>query len=131
MINNEIKERMELLQLSKSCQSAFLKHNNIWESEGHGSLYELDDKGKRIVKEFNEIYPKCRVYHVIHNYAEFGELYNLLYVSEDDTEEWENDKQDIKEGYVFAYVKNVDAEWCSEFGTIYIQPMFGGLKRIG
>ena len=126
---NEIETRMKLLKLSKSCISAFIKHNNVWESEGHGALYEVDDKVKKIIKEFEDR-TSCRVYHVIHSFAEFGELYNLLYLSPD-IEEWESDKQDIKDGYVFAYVENIDAPWCSEFGTIAIEPKFGGLIRIG
>ena len=48
-----------------------------------------------------------------------------------DKDEWEDDKANIEEGYVFAYVENVDNPWCSEFGSIAVKSQFGGLVRIG
>ena len=38
--------------------------------------------------------------------------------------------EDIKDGYTFAWVENVDLDWCSEFGSIAIKPSFGGLVRL-
>ena len=67
---------------------------------------------------------------MIHNIYEFGECYSMLYVSPD-TDEWQQDKDDINEGYVFAYVYNKTDEWCSEFGSIAVKSQFGGLVRIG
>lgn len=125
----EIETRMKKLKLSKGCINALIAHDTIWESEGHGALYEINDKEKKIVKDF-EARTNCKVYHIIHSFATFGELYNLLYVSPD-TEEWENDKLDIDNGYVFVYVENISDPICSEFGTIAVVPQFGGLVRIG
>lgn len=128
-MEKEIETRMKLLKLSKNCINALLNDNTIYESENYGALYELNDKEMKIVEDF-EKRTKCKVYHVIHSFAEFGELYNLLYVSPD-TEEWEQDKQDIEQGYVFVYVENITDPMCSEFGTIYVKPSFGGLIRLG
>jgi hypothetical protein len=58
-----------------------------------------------------------------------GEMLSLLYVSKD-REEWESDRDDLQYGYAYAYVINLDDDWCSEFGTIGIKPQFGGLARI-
>ena len=66
---------------------------------------------------------------MIHNIYEFGECYSMLYVSPD-TDEWQQDKDDINEGYVFAYVYNKDCEWYSEFGSIAVKSQFGGLVRL-
>ena len=120
--------RMTLLKLSSKCISAF-KQGQIWESEGIGALYELNDDEKQIVEQFYYNNPECLVYHVIHNKFEFGECYTILFVSNYE-EEWERDKEDIKRGYVFSYVKNVDYDDCSEFGTVYVKPNIGGLIRI-
>ena len=122
-------ERMKLLKLDKPCIEAFTK-GKVWESEGYGALYELRDEEQMIVDKFEANNKNCLVYHMIHNKFEFGECYSILYVSPD-THEWNSDKEDIKEGYVFAYVENIDDPWCSEFGSIAVKPSFGGLVRLG
>lgn len=127
-IKNECLSRMEMLNLSRQCINAF-KKGVVWESESIGALYELNDKEKEIVKEFEEKHKGCKVYHVIHNITEFGELYNLLYVSTD-KDEWERDKEDIRQNCVFVYVKNIDIDYYSEFGIIGIKKNIGGLIRV-
>ena len=122
-------ERMKLLKLDNSCIEAFTK-GKVWESEGYGALYEVNQKEQELIDNFEENHPNCLVYHMIHNKFEFGECYSMLYVS-GDKEEWESDKEDIKDGYVFAWVENVDLDWCSEFGSIAVKPSIGGLVRIG
>ena len=122
-------ERMKLLKLDNSCIEAFIK-GKVWESEGYGALYEVNQKEQKLIDNFEKNHPNCLVYHMIHNIFEFGECYSMLYVS-GDKEEWEQDKQDIKDGYTFAWVENVDLDWCSEFGSIAIKSQFGGLVRIG
>ena len=121
-------ERMKLLKLDNSCIEAFVK-GKVWESEGYGALYEVNQKEQELIDNFEKNHPNCLVYHMIHNVFEFGECYSMLYVS-GDKEEWEQDKQDIKNGYTFAWVENVDLDWCSEFGSIAIKPSFGGLIRM-
>ena len=122
-------ERMKLLKLDKQCIEAFAK-GKVWESEGFGALYEVNDKEQQIIDKFEANHENCLVYHMIHNKFEFGECYSILYVSPD-KDEWQRDKDDIKEGYVFAYVENVDDPWCSEFGSIAVKSQFGGLVRLG
>lgn len=122
-------ERMKLLKLDNPCIEAFTK-GNVWESEGYGALYEVNDEEQKLIDNFEKNHKDCLVYHMIHNKFEFGECYSMLYVSSN-KEEWESDKEDIENGYVFAYVENVDCPWCSEFGSIAVKPQFGGLIRIG
>lgn len=122
-------ERMKLLKLDNYCIEAFTK-GKVWESEGYGALYEVNKKEQELIDKFEKNHPNCLVYHMIHNVFEFGECYSMLYVS-GDKEEWEQDKEDISESYVFAYVYNKDYEWCSEFGSIAVKSQFGGLVRIG
>lgn len=128
-IFNECLERMEILKLSRQCISAF-KSGKIWESEGIGALYEVNEEEKAIITEFEREHEGYKVYHMIHNLTDFGELYNIFYVSTD-IEEWELDKTDLKENYAFVYVYNKTDEFCSEFGSIAIRKNIGGLVRIG
>ena len=121
-------ERMKMLKLDNSCIEAFAK-GKVWESEGFGALYEVNDEEQKIINKFESNHKDCLVYHMIHNVYEFGECYSILYVSPD-TDEWQRDKEDINEGYVFAYVENVDNDWCSEFGSIAVKSQFGGLVRL-
>lgn len=125
---NEAIKRMEALKLDKTCINAF-KKGNPWMSESrYGSLYEINDKEvKDKIKEFENKY-NATVYHLIHNYTEFGELYSFLYVSNNE-EEWEDDNADIRDGYAIAYVWNVNEEDFSEFGSIRVKSVFGGLVR--
>ena len=121
-------ERMKMLKLDRKCIETFTK-GKVWESEGYGALYEVNQEEQEIIDNFEKNHPNCLVYHMIHNVYEFGECYSMLYVSSD-TDEWPQDKEDIKDGYVFAYVYNKDCEWCSEFGSIAVRPSFGGLVRL-
>lgn len=127
-IFNECLKRMEILELSKQCISAF-KNGKIWESESIGALYEVNEEEQEIINNFEKEHEGCKVYHLIHNITEFGELYNIFYVSTDENE-WEQDKEDLKQDYAFVYVYNKSADWCSEFGSIAIKKNIGGLIRI-
>lgn len=122
-------ERMKLLKLDKSCINAF-KKGKVWESEGIGALYEVNEKEQALIDKFEKEHKGCLVYHMIHNHFEFGEIYNMFYVSSD-TDEWEQDNLDIKEGYPFVYAYNATEPLFSDFGGIAVKSQFGGLVRIG
>lgn len=124
-------KRMGMLGLFKPCIKAFERHDEVQLTEPNGGLYEFSDDAElnEKVKEFEEQY-NALVYHVIHTYTQFGELYNFLFVS-DYEEEWEYDMADLKDGYVIAYVWNKSDDWCSEMGSIVVRELFGGLVRVG
>ena len=126
---DEAIERMKLLKLDKQCIEAFTK-GKVWESEGFGALYQLSDEEQKIIDKFEANNEDCLVYHMIHNKYEFGECYSILYVSPD-KDEWEDDKANIKDGYIMAYVENIDTPCFSEFGSIAVKPSIGGLVRLG
>ena len=123
-------KRMIVLGLFQPCIKAFEKYDEVQLTEPYGGLYEFSDDSelKAKVKEFEEEYDAL-VYHVIHTYTQFGELYNFLYVS-DYKEEWELDRADVRAGYAIAYVWNKSDEWCSEMGSIAVREFGGGLIRI-
>lgn len=120
-------ERMKMLKIYSQAIKEFEKENVINVSEHGGILFWLDDEQQEMVKRFEEKY-NAVVYHVIHNYTEFGELYSLLYVSQHE-QEWGYDKDDIKHNIALCYVVNKDEENFSEFGSIGIKSQFGGLIR--
>ena len=122
-------KRMKMLDLYNPYIKAFEKKGEIFLSEMTGGVYEIsnEDELKAKIKEF-ETECNALVYHVIHTFTQFGELYSFLYVS-DYEEEWEMDNEDIAVGYALAYVWNVTDEWCSEIGSIGIKGKFGGIVR--
>ena len=135
-VSREIKKeealkRMKALNLFAPCIKAFKSRDEVQMSEFTGGLYEfsgdteLTEKVREFEKEYNAL-----VYHVIHSPTTFGDLFNFLYVS-DYKEEWEMDNADIPDGYAMAYVWNKTDDWCSEFGSIAVQPRFGGVVRVG
>ena len=131
-ITNEMKKqeavaRMKSLKLYPNIIREFEEKDVINLSENGGILYWLSDEQKQYVKEFEETY-NTLVYHVIRSFTEFGELLTFLYVS-DEQEEWEYDREDLKGGYTCAYVKNLDEDLFSEFGSVGIRMQFGGLVR--
>lgn len=127
MKKQEAVARMKSLKLYPNIIREFEEKDVINLSENGGILYWLSDEQKQYVKEFEETY-NTLVYHVIRSFTEFGELLTFLYVS-DEQEEWEYDREDLKGGYTCAYVKNLDEDLFSEFGSVGIRMQFGGLVR--
>lgn len=120
-------ERMKMLKMCENPIREFELEDKLNQSEHGGILYWLDEKQEQYVKDFEKKH-NAVVYHIIHNYTDIGEMLAFLYVS-DSPEEWEYDRDDLKDGYACAYVMNLDDEWCSEFGSIGIKPQFGGVVR--
>lgn len=90
--------------------------------------YWLDEAQRKRVAEFEE-QNNALVYHVIHSYTSIGEMESYLYVS-DYPEEWERDREDIKDGQQLVYVFNHDMPDCSEFGSIGVAlTPAAGLRR--
>jgi len=130
MMKSEAINRMKALKLMKPVIEEFRSGDVINMSEPlYGFLYWLDDEAKQMVKEIEEKYGGM-VYHCIVNNTEFGQLLTMLYVTSE-SDEWNIDLEDIKNNVVFAYVKNITAPECSEFGRVIVKPCNGGLLRIG
>ena len=123
-------ELMGKLDIYKPYIKGFRENNKVCFFENFGGFWaeqepELMTKIQEFEKEHN-----CLVYAVTHEYLEFGECYDFLYIS-DYEEDW--DEMLYPQGnmyYVFAYVWNKTDDWCSEFGTIGIRSFGGGIKRV-
>lgn len=128
---DEAVKRMKELKIFDDTIKSF-KEGKVSQSI-QGFMYWIDENtennlAKRIADFENE--NNAVVYYVIATNTNFGMLYNLLYVG-DNADEWEMEHEDIKDGYVFSYVINVDEPMFSEFGTIVVSNQFGGLVRVG
>lgn len=128
MQKSEAIARMKQLNLHKNVIREFEDENILNVSEYTGFLYWLTDEQKEYVRAFEEEHDAL-VYHLIYNTTEFGRLLTFLYVSHYE-DEWQDDRNDLENGYTLAYVKNLDDECCSEFGSVMFRPQYGGLVRI-
>ena len=134
-ITNEIKkqkaiELMNKLGIYKPYIKGFRENNQICFFEGFGGFWadqepELMAKIQEFEKEHN-----CLVYAVTHEYTSFGECYDFLFIS-DYKEEWNEMLYQAGDMfYAYAYVWNKTDDWCSEFGTIGIRSLGGGIRRV-
>ena len=133
-ITNEIKKQkaiefMQQLNIYKPYIRGFEKDNKVCFFENFSGFwaYQEPDLIAKI-KEIEKTY-KVLVYAVTHEYLEFGECYDFLYIS-DYKSEWKYallPQRDIF--YSRAYVWNKTDDNCSEFGTIGIRSFSGGIKR--
>ena len=118
-----------------TCVGDFRKNGKVWKSEFHGILYWLDEDEQKAVDEFEKAHDGYKVYHCYKAHTEFGDMLSMLYVNGRSQEEFDEDKQyfdmDIDDGYIMTYTKNFDDDFCSEFGSIVIRSIFGGIQRIG
>lgn len=93
-----------------------------------GACFWIEGEQLERVKEFERQH-NALVYFVIHSYTSIGEMESYLYVS-DYEEEWETDRADLENGSTLAYVHNLDAPECSEFGSIgFAVTPAAGLRR--
>lgn len=119
--------RMKMFDMLPQPIREFTEEGKLNQSELIGMLYWLSDEQERIVRNWEEETGNM-VYHVIHSMTNFGEMLTFLYVSDDD-EEWELDRDDIKNGMALCYVYNVTMPDLSEYGSCGIKPCNGGVIR--
>lgn len=119
-------ERMKMLGLHKNT-IADLKQGRVNISKQMGALYWANEEEKEIIAKF-ETEHNALVYHAVYTPTEFGRCFSMLFVGQYE-DEWELDREDIRNHTPIAMVINLDDEWCSDMGSIGVTPMFGGLIR--
>lgn len=126
-IKEEAIERMKLLQLHQNIIAEFKRENKLNKSETrYGILYWLDEEEQKLVDDFEKENEGTLVYHVIKtNTVDFGIVYDLLFLTNDE-EDWELEREDLKEDLVLSY----SITPFSESGIIQIKKINGGLVRI-
>lgn len=120
--------RMKLLKLHPNAIHEFLNEGKLNKSEGKGILFWLDDDELEFVKEFEK---RCDalVYHLIKSHTTIGTTLTMFYVSRY-MDEWDCDRVDIEDDIQVCYVKNLDDDCCSEYGSIAFRRINGGLMRV-
>lgn len=94
-----------------------------------GAFFWANEEEAQEIQKFEDEY-NALVYVVVRSFTDLGVMDSYLYVS-DHEEEWERDREDIKENTQFAYVINRSDPDCSEFGYIGLKRSIGaGLLRI-
>ena len=113
-------ELMNKLNIYKPYIKGFEKDNHICFFEGFGGFWAYQEPELMAkIKEFEEKH-NVLVYAVTHEYTEFGECYDFLFIS-DYEEEWgEMLYRQGRTFYAYAYVWNKTDDYCSEFGTIVV-----------
>lgn len=124
-------EIMRRLDIYKPYINGFKHSGRVCFFENYGGFW-VDQEPLILskIKELEEKY-KCLVYAVTHEKTNIGEMYDFLLVSAH-PEEWDDTifQTATKTFYAYAYVWNVDDDYCSEFGDIVISCFGGGIKRI-
>ena len=134
-ITNEIKkqkaiELMNKLNIYKPYIHGFKTNNKVCFFENFGGFWAYQEPELMAkIKEIEETH-NILVYAVTHEYLEFGECYDFLYIP-DYKEDWYEILYPAgKCFYAFAYVWNKTNDYCSEFGTIGVISFGGGIKRV-
>ena len=148
MINEELrnKQKIEAIERLKILQRNYLVHKNvlkeykenetIYYSENFGGymqgiLYWLKNKDEfvNIVKNIEEkrnIY----VYHcILNHYRDDGDVLTMLYISADG-EFWKEEQKELKDGCPCCYVYSFSFPVFSEFGSVEITGVNGGINRL-
>lgn len=125
---NEAIERMRMCGLMSRVIGDFKNGRKLYLSEQDGYLRWLEDGELEKVKRY-EMSNGNVVYHVLKTETNgFGAMLTFLYVSKYE-EEWEADRNDIKNHMAVAYVENETWPERSEAGTIGFTLRAGGLSR--
>lgn len=148
MDNKKLKEKQkqEALKRLEILEKEYLLHKNvlkeykadetIYYSENlggfhQGILYWLHNRQAfvNIVKEIEEkrnIY----VYHCILNYTKLGEVLTMLYISADE-QNWEYERNQLQnDGFIDVCICDLSCEFYSEFASVEITGVNGGLNRV-
>ena len=124
-------ELMKKLDIYKPYISGFENSGRVCFFENYGGFWV--DQEPLILSKIKELEEKynCLVYAVTHEMTSIGEMYDFLIVSAY-PEEWDDTLLPEGNGtfYAYAYVWNVDDDYCSEFGDIVVHSFGGGIKRI-
>lgn len=121
-------QRMKELGIINGAIKQFKDDDIVMVSEPPiGGLYWLDDEQKKIVDDF-EKENDALVFMVVKAFTNFGNMLSLLFIS-DYEEEWEMDRDGIKDNIVMSYTINETTPEFSEFGSIGVKRVGGGLIR--
>lgn len=121
-------ERMKILDIANEAILKFEKDGEVVCSDFNGILRRLTSDEREKVQKW-EKQNKCVAYHVLKTKTAFGDLLNILFVS-DYKEDWNLEDCNLKRGLALAYVINLNFKENSEMGTISLRKIGQNLIRI-
>lgn len=113
--------RMKELKIIPEVICAFENNDKIMLSEFGGIIYNLNEAAAEAVEKARE--KGCLPYHVVCN----GTMITVLCVSQS-REDWHYERYNPSDGIMEAFVKNGPIE---EFGSVVVNPLNGGVMRVG
>lgn len=117
--------RMKMMKIIPDAIKQFKKDDRIMVSEPPiGGLYYIEPELQEFVNNF-EKENDALVFLVVRAFTNFGKMDSLLFVS-DYKEEWEMDRDDIRDNICMSYTINYDMPDYSEFGSIGYKKMPSG-----
>ena len=129
MVNQELEKeaikRLKLMKVHNNVIKDLKEDNRINRSEGNmGLLYWISEEEQELINNF-EKEKGVFVYHIIKTYTRDMEtIYDLLYIT-NYKENWDIEREDIKNGYVLAYTISP----YPETGNILVDYKNGGIVR--
>ena len=126
-MKQEAIQRMKNMQIRDDVIDSF-KNGKITMSS-KGNIYEVPQEKLEFVKE-HEKEIGVMIYHVIHSFANIGETYEFLFVS-NYREDWNYERSLVKKNIIYCYSENVTHPDWSEAGSILVENVNGSLLRIG
>jgi len=117
--------RMQKLNLYNNAIKAYRENGKIFMSEFGGILYDLNEEAKKAVEKVQA--DGYTPYHIVVSHTTIGDLYSVLYVS-DNTENWLGERMD-KNGDIVSYAYNASDPFLSEYGYSQYICVNGGLQR--
>lgn len=124
-------ECLQKLDIYKPYINKFKNDGTVTLFERFGGYYITDDQEPELLNKIKQFEKETGslVYAVTHEMFGFGECYSFLCVSKYE-EDWDYSVEVFpQDSYVWSYVWNKSAEWCSEYGTIVVKSFGGGLAR--
>jgi len=128
----EALSRLMRLKVPSNVAKDFDRFGRVYMCSSPSGNYALiDDKDmKAEITAFEESY-EATVFLVIRMVTFYGLLDSFIYVSKY-TDEWDEEKTDLKDGYLMTYTINRDYPMCTEFGSICIEHTDNrGVIRVG
>lgn len=137
MMKQEAIRRMEILEIMPEVVKKFACDDIIYYSEDMGNqfsgiLFYLSNHPKYLeqVRTF-EKETRYLVYHAVLTHFTSGDVLDLLYLSNQENEgEWEEEREELKQGYADIYAINLSDRILSEFGSAKYEPKNGGVKKL-
>lgn len=123
---------LQRLNIYKPYIRKFEKDGTVTLFERFAGYYITEDQEPELLKKIKEFEAETGslVYAVTHEMFEFGECYSFLCVSKYEEDWYYTLTIDPYGSYAWSYVWNKDIEEYSEYGTIAVRSLGGGIARV-